>query len=98
MLTEISGKMPDSSQASRELSTASLSVVKTALVGDEKPTCCKFLEKYSAVLLLVICLLPRVVRTSVATFFASSESSDPLEVFAGAEVFAPFDDAAGALD
>jgi hypothetical protein len=29
-------------------------VVKTAFVGDEKPTCCKFLAKYSAVELDVI--------------------------------------------
>ena len=45
-----------SSQASRALSTASFKVVKTALMGEEKPTCCKFLEKYSAVLLLVMVL------------------------------------------
>jgi hypothetical protein len=60
----ISGKMPFSSQASRELSTASFSVVSTALAGDEKPTCCRFLAKYSAVLLEVIFdtpLAPRVV-------------------------------------
>jgi hypothetical protein len=38
---------------------ASLTVVSTALVGDEKPTCCRFLEKYSAVELEVIFLLPR---------------------------------------
>ena len=48
-----SGKMPWSSHASKELSTASLRVVNTALVGEEKPTCCKFFAKYSAVLLLV---------------------------------------------
>jgi hypothetical protein len=29
-------------------------VVSTALVGEEKPTCCKFFAKYSAVLLDVI--------------------------------------------
>ena len=49
--TRTSGSMSASSQASSELSTASLRVVSTALVGDENPTCCKFLEKYSAVLL-----------------------------------------------
>jgi hypothetical protein len=31
-------------------------VVSTAFKGEEKPTCCRFLEKYSAVLLLVILL------------------------------------------
>ena len=43
-----------SSQASKELSTASFKVVRTALVEEEKPTCWRFLEKYSAVLLVVI--------------------------------------------
>ena len=52
--TLIFGKMPFSSQASIALSKASFNVVKTAFVGDEKPTCCKFLAKYSAVLLEVI--------------------------------------------
>ena len=60
----ISGKMPDSSQASSELSTASFKVVSTAFVGDEKPTCCKFLEKYSAVLLVVIFEIAALVISS----------------------------------
>ena len=54
MITLISGRIPCSSQASKALSTASFSVVRTALVSDEKPTCWRFLEKYSAVLLVVI--------------------------------------------
>jgi hypothetical protein len=50
----ISGRIPASSQASSELSTASLRVVKTALVPEENPTCWRFFEKYSAVELEVI--------------------------------------------
>lgn len=49
-----SGKISASSQASSELSTASFNVVKTALVPELNPTCCRFFEKYSAVELLVI--------------------------------------------
>jgi hypothetical protein len=54
----ISGKTPADSQASKELSKASLRVVSTAFSGDEKPTCCKFFAKYSAVLLEVIFATP----------------------------------------
>src|SRR5688500_5500457 len=65
--------MPASSHASKELSTASLRVVKTAFAGDEKPTCCRFLAKYSAVLLEVIldttisCCLSSGITTSEPT-------------------------------
>ena len=44
---EISGETPASSQASSELSTASLMVVRRALVGLSKPSRCRFLVKNS---------------------------------------------------
>ena len=47
MWTQISGRMPASSQASRALSTASLTVVSRALRGLSKPSRCRFLAKNS---------------------------------------------------
>src|SRR5262245_24806548 len=47
MWTQISGRMPASSQASNELSTASLTVVSRALRGLSKPNRCRFLAKNS---------------------------------------------------
>ena len=44
---EISGRMPASSQASSELSTASLMVVSSAFDGLSKPSRCRFLVKNS---------------------------------------------------
>ena len=46
-VTQISGTMPASSQASSELSTASLTVVSRALRGLSKPSRCRFLAKNS---------------------------------------------------
>src|SRR5262249_4789649 len=69
----MSGRILASSQASSELSSASFKVVSTALVGEEKPTCCRFLEKYSAVLLVVICLAD--LRTfSITSLLVSSSA------------------------
>ena len=45
--TRSSGRMPASSQASRELSTASFTVVRSALAGLSKPSRCRFLVKNS---------------------------------------------------
>src|SRR5262245_2769072 len=77
-----------SSQASSELSSASFRVVSTALVGDEKPTCCKFLAKYSAVLLVVICLADFLTLsiTSRAASTSTSGSVAFLPVFFFAKV------------
>ena len=47
MWTQISGRMPASSQASRALSTASLTVVSRALRGLSKPSRWRFLAKNS---------------------------------------------------
>ncbi len=47
MWTQISGRMPASSQASSELSTASLTVVSSALRGLSKPSRWRFLAKNS---------------------------------------------------
>ncbi len=47
ILTEISGRIPASSHASRALSTASLTVVSSALRGLSKPSRCRFLAKNS---------------------------------------------------
>ena len=47
MWTQISGRMPASSQASSELSTASLTVVSRALRGLSKPSRWRFLAKNS---------------------------------------------------
>jgi len=43
----ISGRIPASSQASSELSTASLMVVSSAFDGLSKPSRCRFLVKNS---------------------------------------------------
>ena len=51
MWTQISGRMPASSQASSELSTASLTVVSSALRGLSKPSRCRFLAKNSLTLM-----------------------------------------------
>ena len=48
MTTEISGRIPASSQASSELSTASLVAVRRALAGLSKPRRCRFFWKNSA--------------------------------------------------
>ena len=45
--TQTSGRIPASSQASSELSTASLTVVSSALRGLSKPSRCRFLAKNS---------------------------------------------------
>ncbi|GIW74230.1 MAG: hypothetical protein KatS3mg103_0752 [Phycisphaerales bacterium] len=47
MRTSMSGRMPASSQASRALSTASLTVVSSALRGLSKPSRWRFLAKNS---------------------------------------------------
>ena len=47
MWTQISGRMPASSQASSELSTASLTVVSSAFRGLSKPSRWRFLVKNS---------------------------------------------------
>ncbi len=46
--TKSSGRMPASSQASSELSTASLTAVSSALSGESKPSRCRFFVKNSA--------------------------------------------------
>jgi hypothetical protein len=48
---------------------ASFTVVKTAFVGEEKPTCWRFFEKYSAVELDVIFLLPRGLGVDAGSDF-----------------------------
>ena len=45
--TQISGRMPASSQASSELSTASLTLVSRAFRGESKPSRWRFLAKNS---------------------------------------------------
>ena len=47
MCTQISGRMPASSQASSELSTASFTLVSSALRGESKPSRWRFLAKNS---------------------------------------------------
>lgn len=47
MRTQISGRMPASSQASRELSTASFTVVRRAFRGLSNPSRCRFFAKNS---------------------------------------------------
>jgi hypothetical protein len=53
-------------------------VVNTAFVCDEKPTCCRFLEKYSAVLEVVIFLLEEDEDLGVdaAAFGAGASDED----------------------
>ena len=66
---------------------ASFNVVSTALVAEEKPTCCRFFEKYSAVLLVVIFLDEERLRDM--TFFASASSSlAAFALFLGADFVA----------
>ena len=50
--TRMSGKTSASSQASRELSIASLMVVMIPRVGESKPSMCLFFSKNSATLML----------------------------------------------
>src|SRR5262245_33722175 len=81
-VTQISGTIPASSQASSELSTASLTVVNRALRGLSKPRRCRFLAKNSltemsrclaAIVSAVARRLPPV-RPSVWSIWSSSES------------------------
>jgi len=69
--TRMSGRIPASSQASRELSTPSLTVVSSAFDGLSKPSRCRFLAKNSETEMSRCCFARSLALERLAGSFAA---------------------------
>jgi hypothetical protein len=90
MWTQISGRMPASSQASSELSTASLTVVSSALRGLSNPSRCRFLAKNSLTeMSRCLAAIDSAVATAEAAVAADVHAGPVVDGAVDGAVYAP---------